>query len=224
MSIIAKNIIKDFGKTRVLHDLNLTIEDGDFFSISGRSGSGKSTLLYTLSTLDKPTSGDVFFDKINLSHCTDDEIDELRAKHIGFIFQFHYLLSELTALENILLPLQNKHDKKMFEKRAFELLEKLEIKEQCHKFPSEMSGGQQQRVAIARALITKPRYIFADEPTGNLDTQTADLVMNLLVESNHLDKTTIVLVTHEPDFSKMARKEIFLVDGKIESTRGFKLN
>lgn len=221
MSIIGKNIIKDFGKTRALQGVNIDIQDGDFFSISGRSGSGKSTLLYVLSTLDLPSQGEVIIDQMNLSECTDHQIDKLRSQKIGFIFQFHYLLSELTALENILLPIQNKDKKLQLKERAAELLTRLEIESQIHKYPSEMSGGQQQRIAIARSLIHNPKYIFADEPTGNLDTQTAKLVMDLLEEVNHKEKTTIVLVTHEPDFSKRAEKEIFLIDGKIESSRGF---
>lgn len=215
MGLVVDHIHKDFGKQKVLKDINFKIENGEYVSISGRSGSGKSTLLYILSTLDIPTAGDVFLDECNTKKMNDHEIDVFRAKHIGFIFQFHYLIPELTTLENVLLPATNLKVESSKVERAKELLNELEILDQIHKYPSQMSGGQQQRVAIARALIMEPKYIFADEPTGNLDTYNAAKVMDMLDKINRESKTTIVLVTHDPDFAARAKREILLSDGRV---------
>ncbi|PWU21005.1 MAG: ATP-binding protein [Bdellovibrio sp.] len=215
--IEAQNLIKEFGKPpqRVLHGLNFVIHDGEFVSISGRSGSGKSTLLYLISTLDLPTSGKVSFNGQDVARMTSDEVHKFRNRNVGFIFQFHYLLPELTALENVLLPARNLrlHEEKT--SLAMQLLEELALKGHEHKLPSQLSGGQTQRVAIARALILNPKYIFADEPTGNLDSQNAAMVMKLLKRVNKTHQTTIGLVTHEPDFAAMADREIYLIDGRI---------
>lgn len=215
--IECKKIIKEFGQPaqRILHDIDLNIQTGEFVSISGRSGSGKSTLLYIISSLDEPTSGDVVFDGINLKTLNTDQLHRFRNENIGFIFQFHYLLPELTTLENVLLPARNLNRSDEFHDRAIELLKELEIIKEKNKLPSQMSGGQQQRVAIARALLLRPKYIFADEPTGNLDTHNADVVMNILERINRENKTTVVLVTHEPSFAARAKREIYLVDGKV---------
>ncbi|TNF28500.1 MAG: ABC transporter ATP-binding protein [Deltaproteobacteria bacterium] len=219
MSITGKNIRKSFGdpSIEVLHGLDLIINDGEFVSISGRSGSGKSTLLYILSTLDKPSSGEIEIDGLNPYELSSHDLHEYRNKSVGFIFQFHYLLPELTALENVLLGPRNLGLQEEYKKRAIELMEEFEIGDQAYKFPSQMSGGQQQRVAIARALIMKPQYIFADEPTGNLDSITGLKVMKFLQKINKEDGTAIVLVTHEPDYAAMAEREIYLIDGKIAS-------
>lgn len=219
--IQCRHLVKEFGKPaqRVLHDLSFEIGDGEFVSISGRSGSGKSTLLYLISTLDLPTSGSVLIDGKNVARMSSREVHEFRNRHVGFIFQFHYLLPELTALENVLLPARNLGLETSLKKAALERLEMLDISSQAHKFPSQMSGGQQQRVAIARALLLKPRYIFADEPTGNLDTHNAGVVMDILKRTAREHGTTIALVTHEPDFSAMASREIFLIDGRISSDK-----
>lgn len=215
----AENIVKEFGEPpqRILHDISLKIEDGEFVSISGRSGSGKSTLLYIISSLDEPTSGTINIDGKDITQMSVDEIHAFRNRHIGFIFQFHYLLPELTALENILLPPRNLNLISQYEKRAHELLERLNITHTAHKVPGQLSGGEQQRVAIARALIMEPAYIFADEPTGNLDSANAEIVMDILKEINQ-NGTTIALVTHDVEFAKMAEREIFLVDGKVSET------
>lgn len=217
-------LIKEFGTPaqRILHGLDIHIDDGEFVSISGKSGSGKSTLLYLISTLDKPTSGKVEIDGKNIAEMSSVEIHEFRNRHVGFIFQFHFLLSELTAIENVLLPARNLgliEEKKSF---AQDLLRELGISAQENKYPWQMSGGEQQRVAIARALILQPQYIFADEPTGNLDTENADIVMGMLKKVNK-DGATICLVTHDPDFAAMASREIYLVDGKI-SNQNLKVN
>ncbi|NJM09973.1 MAG: ABC transporter ATP-binding protein [Bdellovibrionaceae bacterium] len=215
--IKCENIVKEFGDPpqRVLHGLSFQIENGEFVSISGRSGSGKSTLLYVISTLDLPTAGSVMIDGHNVYEMSVSEVHEFRNRQVGFIFQFHYLLPELTALENALLPARNLGLDQKYRDEALDMLERLGIGKQAHKYPGQMSGGEQQRAAIARALLLKPKYIFADEPTGNLDTQNAALVMDILKRINREQGTTIALVTHEPDFAAMAAREIFLVDGRI---------
>lgn len=218
MAIIGKQIVKEFGPQhfRVLHGIDVSIQNGEFVSISGRSGSGKSTLLYILSTLDNPTLGRLEIDGHCPAEMNEKELHYFRNTKVGFIFQFHYLLPELTALENVLLGPRNLNQDNEYKKRALELLEDLEILEQAHKFPSQMSGGQQQRVAIARALVLNPSYIFADEPTGNLDSVSGQRVMNILQKINKEMNTTIVLVTHEPDYAALANREIFLVDGRAQ--------
>ena len=215
--IKCQEVIKEFGKPpqRILHGLSFEIKQGEFVSISGRSGSGKSTLLYIISTLDNPSFGQVFIDGKNISEMEEKTLHQFRTEHVGFIFQFHYLLPELTALENILLPPRNLGLQNDYVKTAKELLEMMNISYVVDKFPGQMSGGEQQRVAIARALIMSPKYIFADEPTGNLDTANAQIVMDILKKENKENGTTICLVTHDPDFAKMADREIFLIDGKI---------
>lgn len=215
--IECSGLIKEFGSPpqRVLHGLDFTIGDGAFVSISGRSGSGKSTLLYIISTLDSPPNGQVRIDGRDISRMSVDEVHRFRNLHVGFIFQFHYLLPELTSLENVLLPARNLGLEKEKTAHALDLLDQLGIKDQAHKLPSQMSGGQQQRVAIARALILGPRYIFADEPTGNLDTTNAAVVMGILKQVNEESGATICLVTHEPEFASMAEREIYLIDGRI---------
>lgn len=215
--IVCKNLIKEFGEPsqRILHNIDLTINDSEFVSISGRSGSGKSTLLYIISSLDKATSGEVIIDGENVFQMTSKKVHHFRNLNIGFIFQFHYLLPELTAIENILLPPRNLDLHLKYTKKANELLEMLNIDYVANKLPGQMSGGEQQRVAIARALIMDPKYIFADEPTGNLDTVNGDIVMNILKKINKEKGTTVCLVTHDPDYSKMAEREILLVDGRV---------
>ena len=221
MTIRGKDIVKEFGDpaVRVLHGLDFEIRSGEFVSISGRSGSGKSTLLYIISTLDDPSSGELTIDERDVAKMSAKELHAFRNKEVGFIFQFHYLLEELTALENVLLPARNLKKDEELKGRALELLEKFGIPEKANSFPKQMSGGEQQRVAIARALLMKPKYIFADEPTGNLDSHNAINVMETLREVNKSEGTTVLLVTHEPDFSKMADREILLRDGRIVDER-----
>lgn len=215
--IRCQSLIKELGNPPqvILSDLNLQIDDGEFVSISGRSGSGKSTLLYILSTLDLPSGGRVLFDDKDISTFSVEEIHRFRNVNIGFIFQFHYLLPELTALENVLLPIRNLGATDKYQDRAQELLARLGLEKHSHKYPGQLSGGEQQRVAIARALILNPKYIFADEPTGNLDTFNAELVMSILKEVNQKFGTTVCLVTHDPDFARMANRQIFLKDGRM---------
>ncbi len=215
--IEVRDIIKSFPNTQVpvLKGVSLRIEDGDFISFVGKSGSGKSTLLYIISTLDPPTAGNVFYDSKETTTLSREEIYSLRNRQIGFVFQFHYLLAELTSLENILLPARKA---KEYEKRkgfALELLRTVGLEGKEHRFPGELSGGEQQRVAIARALVMEPKYIFADEPTGNLDSTNGEVVMNLLKKFNQEKGTTIIYVTHDLDYAALAPKKIHLVDGKL---------
>lgn len=211
----AIQISKEFHQSYVLENINLNIQEGEFVSLCGKSGSGKSTLLYILSSLDSASSGEVVMDGQKLSTITPKQLHTLRNEKIGFVFQFHYLLPELTALENVLMPtFKKKIDKK---KEAIDLLTQVGLKDKLNRLPKQLSGGEQQRVAIARALIMNPQYLFADEPTGNLDSNNGEKIMAILKEINQEKKTTIVMVTHDPDFAEMANRKITLSDGKIIS-------
>ncbi len=217
MAMILKDITKSFGEppTQILKGITCEIKTGELVSITGRSGSGKSTLLYIVSSLDKPTSGEVIVDGRSLFNFSKHEMHTFRNQEMGFVFQFHYLLPELTALENILMPLRklNMHKQKMSE--GLELMGEFGIKNKAESYPSQLSGGEQQRVAIARALIMNPSYIFADEPTGNLDSVNGQAVMNLFLRINKERKTTILYVTHDSDFAMMADRQVHLVDGAL---------
>ena len=215
MSITCHNLIKSFGEppTEVIKGIDIVIEDGDFVSISGRSGSGKSTLLYLLSTLDEPTSGSVTIDGQSPAELSVEDLHNFRNESLGFVFQFHYLLPELTALENALLPARKNKNHQEAEAHVNEMFESFDITNTRDKLPSQLSGGEQQRVAIVRALSMKPRYLFADEPTGNLDSVNGKVVMDILKKANKEWGMTLVLVTHEQDYAAMAEKEIFLKDG-----------
>lgn len=212
-----ENITKSFGQppTPILKGISGEIKNGEILAITGRSGSGKSTLLYIISSLDKPTSGDVILDQHSLVSMSQKELHQFRNQKMGFVFQFHHLLPELTALENVLMPsLKTDYDasRQVF---ALELLEEFGIKAKANSLPSQLSGGEQQRVAIARALVMKPSVIFADEPTGNLDSANGQLVMNLFKRINKERGTTIIYVTHDILFAQMATRQINLVDGLI---------
>jgi ABC-type lipoprotein export system ATPase subunit len=225
MGIRCDKLVKEFGEppVRILHDIDLDIANGEFVSITGRSGSGKSTLLYLLSTLDEASSGTLRIDDRDPAAMSVEELHEFRNLNVGFVFQFHYLLTELTALENVLLPARNTGQHKAKEKEALALFEQFDIADKVDKLPSQLSGGEQQRVAIARALIMKPRYLFADEPTGNLDSRNGRIVMDLLVDINRTLGATIVMVTHERDYAAMAQREIFLADGRIVEKRDLEI-
>ncbi len=205
-------------KRQVLFDVNLEIETGEFVSIIGQSGSGKSTLLNILGTLDSATSGEVIINGINSEKMTKDELANLRNETIGFIFQFHYLLPEFNAIENILMPYQilNKKIDKKAKARAQELLELVGLKEYTNYKINMMSGGQQQRVAIARALMNNPKIILADEPTGALDTNGTETIYNLLREINEKFNTTFLIITHDRKIAEKADRIIEISDGKIE--------
>lgn len=217
MSIIVKEVSKSFGTPpiQVLNDISLEIKDGEFIALTGRSGSGKSTLLYLISTLDHATSGKIEIDGKDLSSMKKEDIHTFRNKHMGFVFQFHYLIAELNALENVLLPTLKENTSGEQHAFAQELLDRFGLKDKWERLPSQLSGGEQQRVAIARALIMKPRYLFADEPTGSLDTANGKIVMDILKDANRIFKTTVIMVTHDANYALEAHRKISLLDGKI---------
>ncbi|MCG6145889.1 ABC transporter ATP-binding protein [Leptospira bandrabouensis] len=217
LGIEAKHIFKSFGEPpqEVLKDVSLEIDVGDFVALTGKSGSGKSTLLYIVSGLDNPTSGDVKLNGSSLLGMGSQEIHALRNLSIGFVFQFHYLLPELTGLENITMPARKTGSHKRTEEYALHLMESFSVLHCKDKFPSQMSGGEGQRVAIARALVQKPKFLFADEPTGNLDTANGDKVMEIFKRINNEDGTTILFVTHDPDYAGLASRRVHMIDGKI---------
>jgi lipoprotein-releasing system ATP-binding protein len=202
----------------LVDDISLTIDRGEFVTIMGPSGSGKSSLLYLLSLLDPPTRGRVLLDGVDASLLNDDELAALRLEKLGFVFQFHFLLAEFSALENVRLPMRRLNrlrDNEQME-RAEMLLNDLGLTDHRHKLPSQLSGGQRQRVAIARALANDPLVILADEPTGNLDTQSSKVVSDILVGLSHQKNMTVVAVTHDPAFAKSADRIVTLVDGRLQ--------
>lgn len=214
------NIDKSYGEkivTKVLNNINLTFYEGEFTAIIGQSGSGKSTLLNIIGSLDKPTSGDILFRGDNISHFTNNEMAKFRNRSIGFIFQFHFLLPEFTVLENVLMPTWIKYgyDTEKDKERALELLEYVGLKDFINRNSSNLSGGQQQRVAIARALMNNSDIILADEPTGNLDSESSKQIYKLLREINLKFKTTFIIVTHDPRISDMCDRVIEIMDGRI---------
>lgn len=213
--IEAHSIFKRFSSDTdpVIKGIDIKINDGDFVSMMGRSGSGKSTLLYILSTLDRSFDGSVLYDGLDIKKMNAEKIHEVRNKEIGFVFQFHYLLNELTALENILLPARKANQLNLKEPFARELLEHIGLSEKADRLPANLSGGEQQRVAIARALIMKPKYLFADEPTGNLDSINGKMILDLFEKFNKDYGTTIVYVTHDKEFGERALRKIKLADG-----------
>jgi putative ABC transport system ATP-binding protein/lipoprotein-releasing system ATP-binding protein len=215
--IIAENLVKSFGDPpmQVIKNISLEIELGEFVALIGKSGSGKSTLLYIVSGLDNPTEGKVFLGGYDLSTTDDKTIHRLRNEAIGFVFQFHYLLPELTAIENITMPSRKQNRLKESGEYARHLLKEFSLEHCTNKFPSQMSGGEQQRVAIARALVQRPKFIFADEPTGNLDTANGDKVIDIFKKINKEEGTTVLFVTHDMDYANAAKKRVHLQDGKI---------
>lgn len=215
-----KNINKVYGeqiKTQVLFDLDLAIPEGSFNSIIGQSGSGKSTLLNIVGTLDQPTSGEVYINGKRTDQMKKDELAALRNETLGFIFQFHYLLPEFTALENVLMPYRIQYGSVPKEKlaRAHELMDLVGLEKVKNNLASNMSGGQQQRTAIARALMNDPKIILADEPTGNLDSDTTEVIYNLLREINEKMGTTFVIITHDRRIAEKADRIIEIKDGRI---------
>jgi len=215
-----KNINKIYGediKTQVLYDINLDFEKGSFNSIIGQSGSGKSTLLNIIGTLDKPTSGEVIVGGVATDEMSLNQLAALRNNTMGFVFQFHYLLPEFTAIENVLMPYEIKHGKPSKEilKKAEEYMILVGLKEVKNNMATKMSGGQQQRTAIARALINEPQIILADEPTGNLDSDTTETIYELMREINKKLGTTFIIITHDKKIAEKADRIIEIKDGKI---------
>lgn len=215
-----QNITKLYGtsvKTQVLTDINISFKKGSFSSIIGQSGSGKSTLLNIMGTLDEPTSGKVFIDGTETSRLSKNALADIRNKKIGFVFQFHYLLPEFTAIENVLMPYRISKgavDKGAVE-RAKELMEITGLAEVMNNNATKMSGGQQQRTAIARALLNNPDMILADEPTGNLDSNSTENIYNLLRDINEKFGTTFIIITHDRRIAEMADRIVEISDGKI---------
>ena len=217
--IQAKNIHKYFDDLHVLKGVDLNIKKGEIVSIVGASGAGKTTLLQILGTLDKASSKENFELIINgtsIINLNDKNLAKFRNEHIGFIFQFHQLLPEFTALENVCIPAFIKgQDKSDAEKRGKELLDFLGLTERYHHKPNELSGGEQQRVAVARALVNNPDLIFADEPSGNLDSESAEKLHNLFFKLRDEFGQTFVIVTHNEELANMADRKLTMVDGKI---------
>lgn len=214
--IKAQNIQKSYGDLQVLKGVDVQINKGEVISIVGASGAGKSTLLQIIGTLDKPDTGEVLINEVNTSKLKDTALSLFRNKNIGFVFQFHHLLPEFTALENVCIPaFIHKTNKGAAEKRAMELLASLGVAERANHKPSELSGGEQQRVAVCRALINNPAVILADEPSGNLDSDSAKELHNLFFKLRDEFNQTFVIVTHNEELANMADRKLTMKDGLI---------
>jgi lipoprotein-releasing system ATP-binding protein len=220
IALKANHIIKHFYQPEpfeVLKDLSFEVKKGEFVSLVGKSGSGKSTLLYILSTMDTDYDGELIINSEKLTGLTLNQLAAFRNEHIGFVFQFHYLLPEFNVLDNIMLPALKlkKKSREEIEEKAYQNLKLLGLQEQALKLASKLSGGQQQRVAIARALINDPSVIMGDEPTGNLDSKNTQVVFDIFKELARKQGQTIITVTHDEDFAKNSDRVIEMSDGKI---------
>ena len=215
--IIVKDIHKSYGSLEVLKGISLEVEKGEIISIVGASGAGKSTLLHIIGTLDRADAGTIEMNSVNVRKLSDKKLATFRNKHIGFVFQFHHLLPEFTALENICIPgFLGGRNKREVERKAIDLLNFMGLKERSHHKPNELSGGEQQRVAVARALINNPDVILADEPSGNLDSASAVELHNLFFSLRNSFNQTYIIVTHNFDLANMADRKLTIRDGMIE--------
>lgn len=220
--LTCSNIIKNFksqsgsGELQILRGVSLEIKTGEIAAIEGSSGSGKSTLLHILGGLDRPTTGDVHWHGKSIYSHDADKLAELRNEHVGFVFQFHHLLPEFTAIENVMMPALIKGaSQRDAKERATELLSFFGMSEREHHRPSQLSGGEQQRVSMARALTNKPSIILADEPTGNLDERNTDIILNLLFELRDIEKVSVILITHEKEIAKKCDTLYSLQNGTL---------
>lgn len=211
-----RNVEKSYGSLHVLKDINLTIENSKVVAIVGPSGAGKTTLLHIVGTLDRPDKGEIIMDGKKLSALSDNQLSEFRNQHIGFVYQFHHLLPEFTAVENVALPamIAGKSRKEALV-RATELLDFLKLKDRVGHKPNELSGGEQQRVAVARALMNNPELILADEPSGNLDTENARKLHQLFFDLRDQFHQTFIIVTHNEELATLSDRKIVLQDGKV---------
>jgi len=215
--IYCKSINKSFGDLKVLKGIDLTISQGEIVAIVGASGAGKTTLLQIMGTLDKPDSGEIYYKNININKLKDKDLAVFRNRNIGFVFQFHQLLPEFTALENVMIPtLIGKKKTSEAEKKAKEVLDFLGLSDRIEHKPAALSGGEKQRVAVARALVNNPSVIFADEPSGSLDTQNKEELHQLFFNLRDQFNQTFVIVTHDEDLAKLTDRIIPMRDGKIE--------
>lgn len=217
MSVIleGRDLRKSIGDNPILNGISIAVEKGDFTSIVGSSGSGKSSLMYVLGLLDSPTSGEVYVDGRKVDFTDSKSLSDIRNRKIGFVFQFHYLIAELTASENVVVPMLKRGVKRPEAKdRSYALLAELGLKGKEGRKPYQLSGGEQQRVAIARALGNDPEIVMADEPTGNLDSKNSALVMDVFIELNGKGRA-ILMITHEPDLAEKTKKVYEIKDGLI---------
>ncbi len=212
----AKGIQKSYGNLQILKGVDLEVSKAEIVTIIGASGAGKSTLLHIIGTLDSPDQGKVLLNNIDVNSLTSRKLSAFRNEYIGFIFQFHHLLPEFTALENICIPaFIAKHGKKDTEMRAFELLDLLGLKDRANHKPNELSGGEQQRVAVARAMVNRPAIILADEPSGNLDSENAESLHRLFADLRDNLQQTFVIVTHNDNLAAMSDRKVLMKDGLI---------
>jgi ABC-type lipoprotein export system ATPase subunit len=217
MGISTRGLGKVIGDppARILSDISLEVARGEFVALTGRSGSGKSTLLHILGSLDTASEGSVTVGGRELSSMAPQEICRFRNREMGFVFQFHYLLAELDAIGNVLMPARKAQESGKRRGYAISLLRRFGLGEAMHRLPRQLSGGEQQRVAIARSLVMEPEDLFADEPTGSLDSVNGGIVLDILKDCNRRMGTTVVLVTHDPDFAALAGRRVHLADGKL---------
>lgn len=220
---VTKNYKSGGGLLTVLDNITFSVEAGSTMSIVGPSGSGKTTLLGLCAGLDQPTSGSVELQQNHLESLNEDQLAATRNRYVGFIFQNFQLLPTLTAIENVMVPLELRGEKKV-RARAMEFLDKVGLAERSHHYPAQLSGGEQQRVSIARAFSNRPAILFADEPTGNLDAETSGKIVDLIFELNQEAGTTLVLVTHDDELASRTQRIIHLKGGRIISDKGTKIN
>ncbi len=204
--------------TNILPDISLDFKKGEFTAITGPSGSGKTTLLYLLGGLDKPSKGKIFLEDREISAMREEDLAELRNRKLGFIFQFHFLLPEFSAIENVMMPMLARGRTSLSDsrKKAADLLSLVDMENKIHSKPNQLSGGQQQRVAVARALANDPIVLLADEPTGNLDSQNSENIYSLFERLNKEKNQTIIIVTHDEHFALRTHRKIHIIDGKID--------